>query len=108
MVDETKRAKAYTELLEILKNTSKDAVDKIPKEVMDVFEKYRDKTYDFHFDTQKPLEKQDLLKETYVLMAVLYREYWATPEERMIYDKMLKTNSKKAKLEEYRKMLGEE
>ena len=108
MVDKDKVPKAYTEVLEVLKYVEKEDYDKIPNDVIKVFEDNCDKSYDFHFDARKTMEENNLLKETYSLLAFLYRDYWATPEERIVYDKQLERNEKKAKLEEYKKMLGEE
>ncbi|MBQ7264548.1 MAG: hypothetical protein IJS61_00445 [Firmicutes bacterium] len=103
MLDLSKNPQAYTEVLEVLKHTRKEDYDKIPKEILKVFEENRDKTYDFHIDVEKELEEQNLLKETYAIIGFLYRDYWATPEERIIYDEKLKRNEKKAKLKEYSK-----
>lgn len=39
--------KAYKEVVEILKFVSKENVDKIPKEMLDMFEEEQDKEYNF-------------------------------------------------------------
>lgn len=45
--------KAYKEVVEILKFVSKENVDKIPKEMLDMFEEEQDKEYNFKVDTTK-------------------------------------------------------
>ena len=56
--------KAYKEVVEILKFVSKENVDKIPKEMLDMFEEEQDKEYNFKVDTTKSFEEQLLLEET--------------------------------------------
>ena len=75
-------AKAYTELYEILKNISEKDLNKIPKEVLDMLEEKRDKEYNFKLEENIEFENQKLLRETKILLAILYRDYWATKEEK--------------------------
>lgn len=57
-------SKAYKEIVEILKYIPKESVNKIPKEMLDMFEEEMDKNYLFKIDTTKPFEEQELLEET--------------------------------------------
>ena len=75
-------AKAYTELYEILKNISEKDLNKIPKEVLNMLEEKRDKEYNFKLEENIEFENQKLLRETKILLAILYRDYWATKEEK--------------------------
>ena len=108
MIDKEKMAKAYTEILEILKYLPQKERDMIPEEEITFFKKYCDKTYDFHIDKSKPIEVQVQSKETNALIVSLYRKYIIKPEKREMLDKILEQNDKKAKLEEYGKLLEEE
>ena len=75
-------ARAYTELYEILKNISENDLNKIPKEVFNMLERKRDKEYNFKLEENIEFENQKLLRETKILLAILYRDYWATKEEK--------------------------
>lgn len=75
-------ARAYTELYEILKNISENDLNKIPKEVFNMLERKSDKEYNFKLEENIEFENQKLLRETKILLAILYRDYWATKEEK--------------------------
>lgn len=75
-------AKAYTELYEILKNISQNDLNKIPNEVLNMLDEKRDKEYEFKLQENTEFENQKLLRETKILLAILYRDYWATKEEK--------------------------
>ena len=71
-------SKAYKEIVEILKYVPEGSVNKIPKEMRDMFEAEQLKTYNFQIDTEKPFEEQELLEETKAILANIFRDYWAT------------------------------
>ena len=71
-------SKAYNERLEILKYVQEESVNKIPKEMRDMFEAEQLKTYNFQIDTEKTFEEQELLEETKAILANIFRDYWAT------------------------------
>ncbi len=90
-------AKAYKEVLEILKYVPEHEVIKIPKEVLEVFQQNQDKSYDFKIDINKEFEEQTLLKETEAILANLYRDYWATSEQKQ--EIISKENKEKVQIE---------
>lgn len=71
-------SKAYKEIVEILKYVPKESVNKIPKDMRDMFEAEQLKTYNFQIDTEKTFEEQELLEETKAILANIFRDYWAT------------------------------
>ena len=71
--------KAYKEVIEILKYVPQESVNKIPKRMLETFEKKMDKDYVFNVDINKSFEEQNLLEETKDIFAVIFRDYWATP-----------------------------
>lgn len=75
-------ANAYSEVLEILKNISKEDYEKVPSEKIDLFEKNANKNYNFQYDTNLTLDEQNVSKRTKAIIAILFRDYWATPEQR--------------------------
>lgn len=74
--------KAYKEVIEILKYVPQESVNKIPKTMLETFEKKMDKDYVFYVDINKSFEEQNLLEETKDIFAVIFRDYWATPYQR--------------------------
>lgn len=75
-------ANAYSEVLEILKNISKEDYEKVPSEKIDLFEKNANKNYNFQYDVNLTLDEQNVSKRTKAIIAILFRDYWATPEQR--------------------------
>ena len=79
---ENKYHKAYKEVLEILKYIPKEYVDKIPKKMMDTFRENMDQNYNFTMNLNLEFEDQKLMDETKAILANIFRDYWATPEQR--------------------------
>lgn len=85
---------ALVELLEILKYTDQNYVNKIPKQLLKFFKENASTTYKFTMDESKEIKDLKLKKETKGLLSMVYRNYWCTPEERAEYDKLLLNNQK--------------
>ena len=82
MIDKLLMPKAYVEVLEILKYIPIEDYNKIPNEIIENMQLNIDKEYKYtitHFDN---FQEQEMLKETETILAVLFRDYWATEEER--------------------------
>lgn len=77
-------ANAYTEVLDILKHISKEDYEKIPKSKIKVFEENCNKNYNFTYDENKTLDEQNVSEITKAIIAILFRDYWATKEQRYI------------------------
>ncbi len=96
--------KAYTEVLEILKYMPKEEVNKIPKEMIEMFENKRDKLYIFNVKEIDDFADLNILDETEAIFINIFRDYWATPEqkkkiiEKQNYDKSI---IEKEKTEKY-------
>lgn len=87
-----KYAKAYREVMEIIKYLPEKEYCKIPKEKIDFYEKEMDNNYDFSFDPQEDLSKQNLLKETKAIIIALFQDFFATDEEKKEIDEILNKN----------------
>ncbi len=79
---ENELAQAYSEVYEILKYIPIIYLNKIPKEVVNIFKNKRDKNYKVKINPNIPLENQKLHRKTLVLLSVLNLDYWCEPEER--------------------------
>ena len=73
--------KAYSEVYEIVSMLEKEYLDRIPKKVLDFFDETRDKEYKPIIDVNKPLNEQNLQRDTIILLAILDLNYWCDNEE---------------------------
>ena len=95
-------AKAYTEVLEILKYLPKEEYNKIPKERIQFYKKNKDDTYVYIYDTSKTLEEQKVSRKTKVIIISLFNEFFATSVQKEKLKLILKKNE-----EEYQTELSE-
>ena len=84
--------KAYKELYEILKNISSEDLSKIPKEILQTIIDKKDDDYKFEFNGD--IDNSNLLEETRALLAVIYKNYWTTPEERKKIEQKIKNETR--------------
>ncbi len=75
-------SKALAEVSEILKYTQKEVIDKIPQKFLDFIEKNKDKEHKLVLKEDKNLLEQDLKPETKEIIALIYRDYVCSQEER--------------------------
>ena len=75
-------ANAYSEVLEILKHISQEDYNKIPKEKIIFFQTNYNKEYNFTYDMNKTLDEQNVSKKAKTIIAILFRDYWATDIQR--------------------------
>ena len=109
MEDKTKEryARAYTEVLEILRYVPKESVDKIPESMLNMFQRCCDKNYDYHIDTSKSFKEQVMSAETRAILAIIFRDYWATPAQREAILKREEQEMMEYRLKQYVSMLEE-
>lgn len=94
-------ANAYSEVLEILKYISKEDYEKIPNSKIELFETNHNKEYIFKYNPNKTLDEQNVSKTAKAIIAILFRDYWATEiqKEKIItkqnYDRMQLEEKKK-------------
>ena len=75
-------ANAYSEVIGILKYLSQEDYEKIPKEKINLFETNANKDYIFDYNPDKTLQEQNVSKIARTIIAILFRDYWATEEQR--------------------------
>lgn len=97
-----KSAKAYVEILELIKYMEPECVNKIPKGLIEFFERQKDKNYEYHFDEEKDFSEQKISEETGGLLAMLALNYIANEENKEKIKEILIKNE-----EEYQKELRE-
>jgi len=75
-------AKEYNEVIEILNHIPKDDFKKIPEDLINMFKFNMDMEYEFKYDTKKTLNEQNVSKEAKTIIAILFRDYWATEKQK--------------------------
>ena len=96
-------AKAYTEVLEILKYFPEEEYKKIPIEKINFYKSNMDKDYKFTINPEIDLANQNISKEANAIIVSLYRDYYATEEQKVKINEILDLNQKKEELEKRKK-----
>ena len=74
--------KVCTEMLEVIKYIPDSEFDKIESDFIETLYQEHDIFYDFKLDESKKLDEQELLPETYDMMAYVYRKYLCNEDEK--------------------------
>ena len=99
-----KYARAYTEVLEILKHIPENELEKIPRTELQFYESNRDKNYRYEYDKNLAVDKQQISREAHTVIVAIYMNYFASERQKGIIDEILKQNSfkeEKIKNEKY-------
>lgn len=91
MVD-TQYMKSCTEILEIIKYIPREDYNKIPSDIITVLENDKDEKYNFKYNINKTLDEQNVSKQAKIIIALFFRDYWATNSQR---EKILKMQKEK-------------
>lgn len=73
---------AYSEVLEILKYISKEEFNKIPSNMIEMFKANAGDENSFAYNPQKTLQEQNVSETARTIIAILFRDYWATAEQK--------------------------
>ena len=96
-------AKAYTEVLEIIKYFPKIEYDKIPSEKIEFYENNMDKEYIFTINPEIDLSEQNISPEANAIILNLYTDYFATEEQKSKIIGILNENKQREELEKREK-----
>lgn len=94
MVTNTLNNKSYTEILEIIKYLPLNEYKKIPKEQIEFYENNKDPLYKFQYNPSKPLNEQNVLRETKALIVMLFRDALATETQKEKLKNILEQNER--------------
>ena len=75
-------ANAFYEVLKVLECVNVDDYNKIPLKLVQTFKTYANYEYDFEYDVNKTLDEQNVTKRAKAIIAILFRDYWATDTQR--------------------------
>ena len=81
---------ALTEISEIIKYSDDETKENISEDFLEFVEKNKSRTYKSKITTDKPLEEQEILYETRVILAEMYRDFWSTDEEKRVISQRMK------------------
>lgn len=95
-------------LYEILKYVPKEDLSKIPQDLLKTIEYNMDKTYDFKIQENLEFEEKPMMNETKAILAVLYRDYWASEDEKARILEKQKYDIKKAEEKKQEKYSSED
>ena len=72
---------AFTETYDVINHMSKEMQEKIPKSFINLIKENRDLDYKVNIDYSKDIKEQ-LLKETKIILSLIYRDYLCSSEKR--------------------------
>jgi len=83
---------SISEVLDILKHTKEEEIEKIPIEIIRKLNANKDENYVSHIDFTKELKESNISKQAMNILGYIYREYLCNEEEKQKYDKILLEN----------------
>lgn len=95
-------SEAIVEVLDILDNSEDSIVEKIPKKLMEFWQKNKSTTYKPNLDHSKSLKEMELKSKTKSLITMIYLNYLCDASEKDKIKSILKKNE-----EEYQQELKE-
>ncbi len=102
-MEDIKFRNAYSEVLEILKYISANEYKKIPESKIKLFQAVANKEYKFVYNPELTLDEQNVSKIAKCIIAILFRDYWATEEQK---NKIIaKQNQDRQRVEEEKRKL---
>ncbi len=92
---------AYSEVLEILKYISKEEFNKIPPNMVEMFRENASNENEFVYNPNKTLQEQNVSETARTIIAILFRDYWATENQKSKILAKQNYDRKKIKEEKY-------
>ena len=85
----------YKNAFKIQQNTEEELFKKNPQKYVEFLQINRNKDYQINIDNTIEIDKQSILPETEAILALIYRSYWATDEEKLEFANMDKQEQMK-------------
>ena len=86
--------RAFNEVIEIIEHLSKSIQNKIPKRLIEFMQNNMDDNYEFEYNENKNIQEQKILKDTEILLSLIYKDYISSDSERKKLEKMWNKNEK--------------
>lgn len=88
-------SEGISETLDILNHMENIYIEKIPEKFRDFLEKNKSADYISSLDHSKKINEMNLKEKTKDILAIIYMNYWCTPEQKENYQKVLNENELK-------------
>ena len=96
-------AKAYTEVLEIIRYFPEEEYKKIPQEKIEYYKENMDQDYKVTINPEIDLAKQNISKEASVIIVTIFRDYFATEEQKEKLEELIELSKQKSEIEKREK-----
>ena len=74
--------KSFSEVIDIIEHSEKEIQQKIPDKLKQLLRENKDANYILDIDYSKDINEQELLQETREILAMIYRDYLCSDEEK--------------------------
>lgn len=91
----TELSESFSEVLYILEHMDKKDVDRIPKKFIDFLNNNKSMNYSSHLNSTKELSEMQLRKKTKEVLAIIYMNYWCTPQQKNDFNRQLVQNEQR-------------
>ena len=81
-MSEIQKNKAYAQVLEILNHIKLEDYYKLPKEIVKALEVNKEDDKSFKYNKEKDFLEQEMLSETKLILAIFFKRYWATDDQK--------------------------
>ena len=88
-------ARAYTEVLELIKHLSSDELAKIPESEIEFYKSNMDTNYSFSINPEIPLNEQNISIEANAVIVSIFKNYFASEKQKEILENLLAQNQAK-------------
>ena len=82
MIEKEFDKRAFSQVIEILNHSDKNIVERIPKQFINFLFENMDTEYNVNIDFSNKNWQETILEETKVVLALIYRDYIVSSEER--------------------------
>lgn len=83
---------ACSQVLEMLRFLPEEEYKKIPKDKIEIYEKNKDINYIFKYNPDNEAEENNILKEANAIIIKLFLDYFATDNQKIKINEILKNN----------------
>ena len=73
---------SYSEVYDIIKHLDKKLYNKIPTGFIEMLREKMDNNYNVEIDYNKSINEQKLLKDTKIILSIIYRDYLCSEEKK--------------------------
>lgn len=96
-------SEGITQVLDILEHMDKVYIDKIPKKFREFLEKNKSKSYISNLNHSQEINEMNLKEKTKDILAIIYMNYWCSPQQKSDYISLLNENERKKEEEKREK-----